>query len=129
VEGRTGDPYGFYTASYAAINVHKRRIRLDLREEADRRTFLELVAGADVVVDNLLPASLERLGLPPEVFETANPRLVRCSVTAYGQTGPWAEFPGFDPIVQSLSGLVSLQGGDGRPVATAAPVNDAGCGS
>ena len=129
VEAPAGDPYSVFTASYAIVNEHKRRLTADLRDPRARSAVVELIGSADVVVDNLLASSLGRLGLPPEVFEAANPDLVRCSLTAYGAAGPFAELPGFDPIMQTLSGLVSVQGGRGRPVATAAPVHDvaAGC--
>jgi hypothetical protein len=69
------------------------------------------VRGADALVDNLRPSSLERLGLGPEVFTAATPRLVRGSVSAYGHEGRFADLPGFDPVMQALSGLASAQGG------------------
>lgn len=128
IEPATGDPYSVFTTAYAIVHEHKERMRLDLRDAGARAAFLQIVGRADVVVDNLLPASLERLGLGPAVFEAANPNLVRCSLTAYGQTGPKADFPGFDPIMQTLSGLVAVQGGPDRPVASAAPAHDVATG-
>ncbi|MGE0388188.1 MAG: CoA transferase [Gammaproteobacteria bacterium] len=129
IESPAGDPYSVFTAPYAAINEHKRVLRLDLRADSDRSQFLALLAGADVAVDNLVPASLARLRLAPEVFARANPDLVRCSITAFGQHGPWAAFPGFDPLLQTMSGLAAIQGGSGRPVATSAPVHDVATGA
>lgn len=128
VEAPTGDPYSVFTAPYAIVNEHKPRLAANLGDAAAREAFLELVGCADVVVDNLIAASLERLQLTPDRFEAANPDLVRCSVTAYGAEGPFAASPGFDPIMQTLSGLVSVQGGDGRPISTAAPVHDIATG-
>lgn len=129
LESPSGDPYAVYNVAYAALNEHKPRLTVDLAGDAGRARFLELVAEADVVVDNLLSSSFERLGLGPERFVAANPRLVRCSVTAYGADGPYAELPGFDNIMQTLSGLVTIQGGAGQPVATAAPAHDVATGA
>lgn len=129
VETATGDPYQAFPAAYSLVNQHKRRLRIDLRDDGARADFFELVGRADVVVDNLLPVSLDRLGLTHDAFEQANQRVVRCSVTAFGQGGPWAELPGFDPLLQSMSGLASVQGGDGRPITTGAPVHDIATGA
>ena len=128
IEAPSGDPYSVFNAPYGNVNEHKPRLRLNLRDGGDRAKFLELVGVADVVVDNLIASSLARLQLNPERFEGANPRVVRCSLTAYGADGPYAELPGFDPIMQTLSGLVAIQGGDGRPIHTAAPVHDIATG-
>lgn len=124
VEAPSGDPYSVFTAPYGLVNEHKPRLVLDLRRDAERDAFLELVSVADVVVDNLLASSLERLDLRPDRFEAVNKTLVRCSLTAFGASGPFAERPGFDPVMQCLSGLVAIQGGDDRPVATGAPIHD-----
>lgn len=128
VESPKGDPYAVFSAPYAIVNEHKPRLQADLSDAAARVSFLELVGRADVAVDNLIASSLARLDLGPERFESAAAQLVRCSVTAFGADGPHAERPGFDPIMQALSGLVAVQGGWGRPVATAAPVHDVACG-
>jgi crotonobetainyl-CoA:carnitine CoA-transferase CaiB-like acyl-CoA transferase len=129
IEAPAGDPYRIYSASYAAVNQRKTGITLDLRAPQDRDRLLRLVADADVLVDNLRPASLDRLGLGAEVLSAANPALVRCSVSAYGRTGAWADQPGFDPVVQALSGLMLAQGGTGQPVHSTAPVHDAATGT
>ena len=128
VEPSGGDPYSVYSTSYGNINEHKQRLRIDLSDPAGRDEFLELVGHCDVVVDNLVAASLARLGLTPDRFEEANPAAVRCSITAYGADGPFTDLPGFDPIMQSLSGLAAVQGGLGRPITTAAPVHDVATG-
>jgi crotonobetainyl-CoA:carnitine CoA-transferase CaiB-like acyl-CoA transferase len=124
IEGTEGDPYRVYSASYTAVNQRKRAAALDLREPGGRVALLRLTAGADVLIDNLRPASLSRLGLGDGVLATAYPRLVRCSVSAYGRTGPFAGLPGFDPVMQARSGMMLAQGGDGDPVASVAPVHD-----
>ena len=129
VESPAGDPYSVFTAPYAIVNEHKRAVRLNFREPGERDEFLKLIARADAAVDNLLPASLARLQLQPDVYARANANLVRCSVTAFGQTGAWAEFPGFDPLLQTLSGLAAVQGGEGRPITAGAPVHDVTTGA
>jgi crotonobetainyl-CoA:carnitine CoA-transferase CaiB-like acyl-CoA transferase len=129
VEPLTGDPYRVYTVSYVVVNQRKRAVALDLRHPGGRGVLLDLVREADVLIDNLRPASLDRLGLGQDVLAAANPRLVRASVSAYGHAGPWADLPGFDPVMQALSGLVTAQGGAGDPVSTTAPVHDVGTGS
>jgi crotonobetainyl-CoA:carnitine CoA-transferase CaiB-like acyl-CoA transferase len=129
IEAPDGDPYRVYSASYTAVNQRKRAAALDLREPDQRGALLRLAADADVLVDNLLPASLSRLGLGDGVLSAAFPRLVRCSVSAFGRTGPWAERPGFDPIIQALSGMMLAQGGTGDPVASVAPTHDVATGA
>ncbi|MCW2946670.1 MAG: L-carnitine dehydratase/bile acid-inducible protein [Actinoallomurus sp.] len=129
VEAPGGDPYRTYSAAYTAVNQAKSGITLDLRRPQGRDALLRLVTDADVLVDNLRPGSLDRLGLGAEILAAANPALVRCSVSAYGRTGAWADQPGFDPVVQALSGLMAAQGGAGAPVATTAPVHDATTGT
>src|SRR6201999_3971798 len=69
-------------------------------------------------------ASMDRRGLGEAVLAPAFPRLVRCSVSAYGRTGPFADLPGFDPVMQARSGMMLAQGGTGDPVASVAPVHD-----
>jgi crotonobetainyl-CoA:carnitine CoA-transferase CaiB-like acyl-CoA transferase len=129
VEPVTADPYRVFSVSYAVVNQRKRSIALDLRHPDGRAALLEMIRQADVLVDNLRPSSLDRLGLSEDVLAAANPRLVRASVSAYGHGGPWADLPGFDTVMQALSGLVTAQGGRGDPVSTTAPVHDVGTGS
>lgn len=129
VEPAGGDPYRVYSASYTAINQRKRAVALDLRQPDERGVLLRLTAGADVLVDNLRPASLNRLGLGDGVLAAAYPRLVRCSVSAYGRSGPWADRPGFDPVMQALSGMMIAQGGASGPVASVAPMHDVATGA
>ncbi|MDN5916548.1 MAG: CoA transferase, partial [Pseudonocardia sp.] len=129
VETMGGDPYRVFSASYAAVNQAKTVGGLDLASPPGRAALLRLAGEADVLVDNLRPASMARLGLDDAVLTTAGPRLVRCSVSAFGRSGPFAELPGFDPVLQALSGLSAAQGGAGDPVATTAPVVDVATGA
>jgi crotonobetainyl-CoA:carnitine CoA-transferase CaiB-like acyl-CoA transferase len=126
VEPAGGDPYRVYSASYTAVNQRKRAAALDLRKPDERAALLRLAADADVLVDNLRAESMSRLGLGDGVLAAAFPRLVRCSVSAYGRTGPFADLPGFDPVMQARSGMMLAQGGADDPVASVAPVHDVG---
>jgi crotonobetainyl-CoA:carnitine CoA-transferase CaiB-like acyl-CoA transferase len=128
VERPSGDPYRVFTASYAVANQAKSIGTLDLRDPAGREALLSIVAGADVLVDNMLASGMERLGLGDAELAAASPALVRCSVSAFGSSGAHGDLPGFDPVLQSLSGLAAAQGGDGPPVTTSAPVHDIATG-
>ncbi|MCL2585379.1 MAG: CoA transferase [Streptosporangiales bacterium] len=130
-ERPSGDPYHVFTASYAVVNQAKTITETDLRDPAGRQAFLDQLAGADVLIDNTSAAAMDRLGLGDETIAAASPALVRCSVSAFGREGEHASLPGFDPVLQSLSGLAAAQGGtvsdtDGVPAATSAPMHDVG---
>jgi crotonobetainyl-CoA:carnitine CoA-transferase CaiB-like acyl-CoA transferase len=100
---------------FLALNRNKRSIALDLGRPADRNLARRLVARADVMVDNFKPGGLGKLGLGPGELRQLNPRLIHCSITGFG-TGAGAELPGYDPLVQALSGLMSITGpADGEP--------------
>lgn len=129
VEPPAGDPYRVYSVSFVTVNQRKHMVGLDLHHDDGRAALLELIGRADVFVDNLRPTSLARLGLDDEAITRTNPVLVHASVSAFGHEGSWAEVPGFDPILQVLSGLAAAQGGDGDPVTTTAPVHDVATGA
>jgi crotonobetainyl-CoA:carnitine CoA-transferase CaiB-like acyl-CoA transferase len=124
-----GDPYRSYPISFLSANQRKQGLVLDLKAPAGRDAFLRLLRGCDVLIENLRPGRLERLGLSAGLLESANPGLVHCSVSAYGHTGPLADTPGFDPVFQALSGLAAAQGGAGEPVTTSMPPHDTAAGS
>jgi crotonobetainyl-CoA:carnitine CoA-transferase CaiB-like acyl-CoA transferase len=111
VERPGGDPYRVFTASYAAINQRKAIATLDLRDPAAASVLADLLRDADVLVDNMLASGLERLGLGQAELAAVNPGLIRCSVSAFGRSGAHGNLPGFDPVLQSLSGLAAVQGG------------------
>ena len=99
------------------INRNKWTIALDLKAADDRAVFEDLVAEADVLVENFRPGTLERLGLGPDVLLARNPRLVITRVTGFGQTGPYAGRPGFATIAESMSGYAAISGEpDGKPL-------------
>lgn len=129
LEPPDGDPYRVHSISHAVVNQHKRSAVLNLRDQGGRGTFLGLLGGYDVLIDNLRDGALERLGLDDEAIRRAAPRLVRASVSAFGTGTPWSAMPGFDPVLQSITGLAAAQGGDGRPSPSTAPVVDAATGA
>lgn len=110
---------------YLSSNRNKRSITLDLKKVKGKALFLELVKQADVVVENFKTGTMKRLGLDYEELKKVNNQIIMCSVTGFGQTGPLSEEPGFDPIVQALSGLMDVTGekdGDGMRVGI--PISD-----
>lgn len=93
-------------AAYGALNRGKRHVALDLRREADRATLRRLIASADVVVEQFRPGVLARLGLDPEALRAEHPSLILCSLTGYGQTGPYAARAGHDLNYLAAAGLL-----------------------
>jgi len=96
---------------FLSVNRNKRGVVLDLNDSRDHLRATRLIQRSDVVVQNLRPASLQRLGLDYETVRTSNPALVYCSITGFGSAGG-AELPGYDLVVQAVSGLMSLTGPD-----------------
>jgi len=104
-------PYaGGQSTYYLCANRNKKSILLDLKDEADREEFLELVRESDIVVDNFKTGDLKRMGLDYAQLKAVNPQIIHCSVTGFGQTGPLAFEPGFDPVIQAMSGLMDVTG-------------------
>lgn len=113
------------SAYFAGINRGKRSITLDLKHEADRKTFTELVRKADVVVENYRPGTMEGLGLGSDKLREINPRLVYTSVSGFGRTGPYRRRPAYDVIVQALGGLMSITGHEAeRPARVGSSISD-----
>jgi len=107
------------------VNRNKRTISLDLKLDDDKALFLRLVDGANVLVENFRPGTLERLGLAPDTLLKRNPRLVIVRVTGFGQTGPYASRPGFASIAESMAGLSAISGDpDGPPMLPAIALTD-----
>ncbi|MBI1734478.1 MAG: CoA transferase [Candidatus Rokubacteria bacterium] len=110
---------------FVTVNRNKRSVALDLGHADGREIFLRLAATADVVIEAYRGGVAERLGIDHARLATVNPRLVYCSISAFGPTGPWRERPGLDPLVQALSGLMGVTGEPDRgPVLCGAPVVD-----
>lgn len=120
---------GGESAAYLSLNRNKRGIALDLAVPAAREVARELIAKADVVVENFSSGVMKKFGLDYESVAPTNPRLVYCSISAYGRKGPFATRPGFDPITQAESGFMSLNGfPDGPAVRTGPPIVDLATG-
>jgi crotonobetainyl-CoA:carnitine CoA-transferase CaiB-like acyl-CoA transferase len=101
-------------AVFQAVNRNKRSVVIDLRRERGRELLLRLTDQADVFVQNFRPGVVERLGIGPEVLRDRNPELIYASISAFGEDGPYAHRPGFDSMLQAVSGIASSQG-DERP--------------
>ena len=97
---------------FASVNRGKKSITLNLKDAADRETFLRLIDRADVLVENYRPGTMEHLGLSSESLRNRNPRLIYASATGFGRTGPDATRAAYDVIVQARSGLMSITGHD-----------------
>jgi crotonobetainyl-CoA:carnitine CoA-transferase CaiB-like acyl-CoA transferase len=124
VEGHDGDPFRTYGLSFVGHNRGKRGLAIDLKSIVGREAFYDLVRASDVVLDNYRLGVRERLGIDYETLRKINPRIVSCSVTGYGTTGPLSQDPGFDPLVQARSGMMQAQGGGDEPVFYQVAVND-----
>lgn len=110
------------------MNRNKRSFTVDLKSEEGRKTFYELAKTADVIVENYRPGAVKRLGIDYESIKAINPRIVYVSISGFGQSGPWAERPGFDLMAQAMSGIMSVTGYKGeKPVKAGVPVADIGC--
>jgi crotonobetainyl-CoA:carnitine CoA-transferase CaiB-like acyl-CoA transferase len=105
------------SASFLALNRGKRSIVLDLGDEEDRAQLERLLGEADVLVENLRPGTLERVGLGYADVERRHPRLIYCSISGFGQEGPLAREGGYDLTIQALSGLMAMTGHPGGPPA------------
>src|SRR5918996_207780 len=113
------------STSFLARNRNKRSICLDLRKAAGQEIALRLVDRCDVLIHNFRPDVMPRLGLDPKRVRERNPGLIYCSLSGYGQTGPRADWPGQDLLVQAMSGIISTTGwDDGPPVAVGAYMAD-----
>jgi len=103
-------------AYYCAVNRNKKSLTVDLATESGQRIVRELAAKSDVLLENYKVGGLDKYGLHYASLAKANPRLVYCSITGFGQNGPWADRPGYDFIIQGIGGLMSVTGeADGRP--------------
>jgi len=100
--------YEGYGPSFRALNRNKKSVTLNLREKKAREILLKLIETADIFLENFRPATRTRLGLDYELLARLNPKLIHCSISGYGQSGPYRDKPGFDTIGQALSGMMSL---------------------
>jgi crotonobetainyl-CoA:carnitine CoA-transferase CaiB-like acyl-CoA transferase len=121
-----GPPFlGDFSAYYLSCNRNKRGLTLDLSHPEGQRLFYELARKSDAVLENFKADSADRLGLGPAQLLAVNPRLVVCSISGFGRTGPWRGAPGYDFAIQALSGLMSITGPvEGPPCKTGVAVTD-----
>jgi crotonobetainyl-CoA:carnitine CoA-transferase CaiB-like acyl-CoA transferase len=128
--GEEQQALGTRSALYLALNRGKRSIRLDLKSERGRDAFLRLARDYDVVLESFRPGVLDKLGCGYAALREANPRLVYCAITGYGQTGPNTQRAGHDMNYLGLNGLLGLTGEpDGRPIQSAGQIADLGGGA
>lgn len=119
---------GADSLGFINMNRNKRSMAVNLKTEAGRRVFYRLVETADILVENYRPGATKRLGIDYETLSKINPRLIYASISGFGQTGPWAQRPGFDLIAQAMAGVMSITGHpDGPPAKSGVPVADIGC--
>jgi crotonobetainyl-CoA:carnitine CoA-transferase CaiB-like acyl-CoA transferase len=126
-ETRTwGPPFaGPLSAYFLSCNRNKRGLTLDLASAEGVQLFGELIRRSDILLENFRAASADRLGLSPDRLLALNPRLIVCSISGFGRTGPWSDLPGYDFAVQALSGLMNITGPvEGPPCKVGVAVTD-----
>ncbi len=117
------------SAAFLAYNRNKRSACVDFASADGARLVAELAKGADVFIHSLKPGSAEQRGLGFDALRLANPRLVYCAISAFGETGPLAQLPGYDPLMQAFTGIMSVMGNEGDdPVRVSLPIIDMGTG-
>jgi crotonobetainyl-CoA:carnitine CoA-transferase CaiB-like acyl-CoA transferase len=125
-----GDPYRYFAPdpafsfNFAHLNRNKESLVLDLKAPDGKAICLELLKNADVFVENFRPGTADRLGIGPETLKQLNTKLIYCSISAFGQSGPYAEKPGFDTLGQAMSGLLSLLSDPNDPKVMGMAVSD-----
>jgi len=116
-------------AYFLSLNRNKESVCIDLKTEAGKEIFYDLVRQADVVIDNFSAGVPKRLGIDHETLAAINPRIVTCSVTGFGETGPEPNRPAFDQVVQGMGGGMSITGHyGGEPLRAGIPIGDLGGG-
>ena len=125
-----GPPYiAGESAYYLGLNRNKYSILLDFSTPEGKQRLLELIRTATVLVENFRPGTLQRQGLDYETLKAINPGLIYCSISGYGQTGPYASRPGYDFVAQAESGVMAVTGEiDGDPQRVGSPVGDVSAG-
>jgi glutaryl-CoA transferase len=126
-ETRTwGPPFvGSLSAYYLSCNRNKRGLTLDLAQPEGLQLFYDLARKSDILLENFRAASADKLGLAPAKLLEVNPRMIVCSISGFGRTGPWSDLPGYDFAIQGLSGLMSITGpAEGPPSKVGVAVTD-----
>jgi crotonobetainyl-CoA:carnitine CoA-transferase CaiB-like acyl-CoA transferase len=120
VESPSGDPYrsyqgGQFSPHFQAYNRNKRSLVLDMNAEADRDLFDQLIVNADIYIQNFRPGTAERLGAGAQRLQQLNPKLIYCSISGFGSSGPYVDRPSYDSVAQALSGFLSVVVDPDRP--------------
>jgi crotonobetainyl-CoA:carnitine CoA-transferase CaiB-like acyl-CoA transferase len=120
VESPSGDPYrsyqgGQFSPHFQAYNRNKRSIVLDMNAGTDRALFDDLVRNADIYIQNFRPGTADKLGAGVQRLQALNPRLIYCSISGFGSSGPYADRPSYDSVAQALSGFLSVVVDPDRP--------------
>lgn len=124
-----GDPFRgwgekLYSATFCSLNRNKKSLTLDISRDKGKDIFLKLAARADIVIENLRPGSLEKRGLGYDAVRALNGKVIFCSISGFGQEGPYRDLPGYDTIGQALSGLLSLLTDSERAQGTGISLSD-----
>ena len=110
---------------YLALNRSKKSVALDLKTPEGANALRQLIETADVLIENFRPGSLAELGFDYETMSALNPRLIYCSISGYGQTGPCAQLPGYDAVIQGEAGIMDMTGfADGEPTRVGVAITD-----
>jgi formyl-CoA transferase len=121
-----GPPFaGGESTYFLSCNRNKKSITLNLKSERGREIAVALAVKSDVLVENLLPGTLDKMGLGYEALKKINPRLIYCSISGFGQDGPYRDRPGYDLLVQAMGGVMSITGEpDGDPMKVGVAISD-----
>jgi CoA:oxalate CoA-transferase len=110
--------------AYIILNRGKKSITLDLKTEKGRQIIIEMAKKVDVLVENFSPGTMDKLGLSSQELTKVNPGLIYASISAYGQTGPRRDYPGFDPVAQAMGGMTSVTGFQETPTRCGVSIAD-----
>src|SRR5712691_2337650 len=120
--------YNGESAAFLAVNRNKYGIALDIRTPQGSELLWRLIETADVLVENFRPGTMERLGFGYEQVHVKQPRLIYCSISGFGHTGPYADRGGFDLVAQAMSGILSITGSPQEPAKVGVPISDLNAG-
>ncbi|HLI05397.1 MAG TPA: CoA transferase [Ktedonobacteraceae bacterium] len=120
--------YNGESAAFLAVNRNKYGLALDIRTERGQELLWKLIDAADVLIENFRPGTMDRLGFGYEQAHARNPRLVYCSISGFGHTGPYSERGGFDLVAQAMSGVLSVTGSPQEPAKVGVPISDLNAG-
>jgi len=123
IEPLQGDPYrrGAASAAFLNANRNKRGLALNLQSREGKKIVYKLASTADVVIESFTPGVAERLGIGYAGLSVINPRIIYCSLSGFGHSGPYSQRPAYDPVTQAMSGFMATTGEEGRPPVRVAP--------